>query len=80
MLQQPKSMSKDNKKDLNSVAMNALRTLCRIPKKNRILHKKTRKITDVYDTVNDVIQRKQLVWYSHVKKLFKNRITKITLK
>ena len=62
-------MTKREEKEVVAVEMDALRRSCGISRKDRIKNDVIKKEIKVGETVEEEIQRRQLIWYGHVKRM-----------
>ncbi|XP_023241297.1 uncharacterized protein LOC111639631 [Centruroides sculpturatus] len=69
-------MTGKEKSNNNSISSVALRRSCRISKRERI----TNDLMVLKETVLEAIQRKQLIWFGHVKIISNNRFLKMSMK
>ena len=72
-------MTKREEKGVVAVEMDALRRSCGVSRKDRIKNDVIKKEMKVGETVEEEIQRRQLIWYGHVKRMDEKRIPKMTM-
>lgn len=65
------------KKKLAAVKMNAVRRSCSLLRIKRMRSKRIKEMMKVKRTIIDDIQKKQLLWYGHVKRMSEKRLPKI---
>ena len=72
-------MTKREEKGVVAVERNALRRSCDVSRKDRIKNDVIKKEMKVGETAEEEIQRRQLIWYGHVKRIDEKRIPKMTM-
>lgn len=68
-----------DRKRLNAVEMDALRRSCRISRMDRVSNETIRERMGNRETINEYIDKKQLIWFGHVKRMPEDRLPRMVL-
>ena len=70
-------MTEKEKREIAALKMDALRRSLKISRRDRIKNKVIKTKIKISETVEEEIQRKQLIWYGHVRKMEENKIPRM---
>lgn len=73
------SPTEEDKRRIVAMEMDALRRSCRVSRRDRVRNERIKQLMGVEDTIIEDIERKQLTWYGHVKRMTDTRLPKQTM-
>lgn len=68
-----------DKRRVAALEMDALRRSCRISRMERIPNERIKQLMEVKETIVENVEKKQLIWYGHVRRMGEDRLPRATM-